>query len=193
MKKAKSNESFPIWVLWAVILIIIVALCYIFRSEKTKQYKHDLKEKINEKEQYISSLTKELNKLIAIKDCLTMQAIQFFRFLKLALFLLLLSIGIISYALFNLNAMEAITVIGTVVSIFSLFYYGCTIIISNKLGNIERTLEVLQEYFITREFKRNGFELILIEAYESKLNKEACELKELREKYNCYLLGDGKY
>jgi hypothetical protein len=105
----------------------------------------------------------------------------------------LLSIGIISYALFNLNAMEAITVIGTVVSIFSLFYYGCTIIISNKLGNIERTLEVLQEYFITREFKRNGFELILIEAYESKLNKEACELKELREKYNCYLLGDGKY
>ncbi|HXB39877.1 MAG TPA: hypothetical protein VNZ49_04995 [Bacteroidia bacterium] len=183
MRKQRNDESLPNWVFWGIILLIVIALYHIFKTDKIKRYKDDLRERINEKEKHVSYLIKELNKLRKLKGDLTSAAVKFFRFIKIILFAFLLGIGVTAYAVFNCGFWDAVEIIATVVAVLTILYYGTTIIVQNKLGNINTTLEILQEYFISKSFKAVRFEPMLIEAYENKLNKEMMELRELKERH----------
>ena len=51
-------------------------------------------------------------------------------------------------------------------------YYTFTFIAYNKFQDFNTSLEILESYFINKEFKRHNFDPELIPIYEDKLKKE---------------------
>ncbi len=192
MKQKSKSESTRWLVIIGIILIIVIAMYFIFRSEKIKQYKEDLeheisalKEKIREKEENVQFLTYQLINLKQIKDYLIGYAKKLFVAVKLIVLVILIGVTALIYAFFNFD------IIGFTSFLFPIIsgcYYLVTVIIKNRVGDINRTLKLLQDGFISFVFNLKNFDDSLIAAVEAKLLKELDELNELREKCLSYEL-----
>lgn len=183
-KKTKSDSA--IWLLiLGIALLLIVVLYYFYKSEKIKQFKDDLEDRIHEKEKTISYLQLELEKLRSMKSKLMADAIKFYKTLKCLSVLFLLMISISVFLLTKANVYEAAGIIFTCITTI---YCTVSIVVKNTVGNFDDTLAVLQNYFIERNFRKNGFEPLLIEVFESKLDKEQRELHQLIEQKQQYKL-----
>ena len=183
-RKTKSDSA--IWLLvLGIVFIVIAVLYYFYRSEKVRQYKSDLEDKISEKEKIINYLQLELQKLRSMKSKLIADAIKFYKILKCLTVFILLIIATSVFLLTHANIYEAA---GIIFTCLASIYCTVNIVVKNSVGNFDETLAVLQNYFIERNYRKNGFEPMLIEVFESKLDKEQRELHQLIEqKHNYYL------
>jgi hypothetical protein len=192
MKQKSKSESTTWLVVIGIVLMIVIAMYFIFRSEKIKQYKEDLeheiralKAKIREKEENVQFLTVQLNNLKQIKDYLIGYAKKLFIAFKLIVLVILIGVTALIYAFFNFDIIGFTSFLFTIISGC---YYLVTVIIKNRVGDINRTLKLLQDGFISFVFNLKDFDDSLIAAVEAKLLKELDELNELRQKCLSYEL-----
>jgi hypothetical protein len=192
MKQKSKSDSTAWLVAIGIVLMIVIAMYFIFRSEKIKQYKEDLeqelksiKEKIKEKEQNVEYLTEQLNNLKSIKDYLVNYAKKLFIAVKLIVFVFLIGIGALIYALLNF---DVVGFIYATVPLVTTGYYLITVIVKNRLGDVNKVLRLLQNNFIVMILRIKDFDDSLIEVLETKLTNELNELNELRQKCRGYEL-----
>lgn len=192
MKQKSKSESATWLVLIGIALIIVIVLYFIFRSETIRQYKEDLeneknaiKEKIKEKEENVRFLTEQLNNLKTMKHYLINYAKKLFIAVKLIVFVVLVGIAALIYAFFNF---DVIGFIYSLLPILSGCYYLVTVIIKNRMGDVNRALKLWQDSFISFVLRIKDFDDSLIEVLEAKLSEELNELNVLRQKYLGYEL-----
>ena len=104
-------------------------------------------------------------------------AIKFYKLVKCVSVFILLVLGTSIFLLTQANLVESVMVIITCISTI---YYTVHIVVKNSVGNFDDTLAVLQNYFIERQYRKHGFEPMLIEVFENRLENERRELNELR-------------
>lgn len=186
MRKGRSTGW--IWLLLGFLLIVALLIYFTTRSERVKTFtddlqrkRDDLRKRIQDKEGIIGYIMAEIDKLKAYNDELVARAIRFFQIMKILAMIVFAGICLIFYAFFHLNLFEAL---GAIVFVSSLFFNVLTILKNNKLGDINLTLQILKEYFIALEYKRNGFEPEMIRALELKLNYEREQLCLLKREYD---------
>ena len=189
--KSKSNSS--TWlVIIGIALIIVIALYFIFKSETIRQYKEDLeneknaiKEKIKEKEDNVRFLTEQLNNLKTMKHYLINYAKKLFIAVKLIALVILVGITALIYAFFNF---DIIGFTSSLLPILSGCYYLVTVIVKNRMGDVNRALKLVQDGFVSFVLRIKDFDDSLIEAIETKLSQELNELNLLRQKCLSYEL-----
>lgn len=180
MKTKQTKDSLPMWSILVLLLIVALAIYFFFKNERVKRYKNDLAIRIKEKESTINFLNVELFRLKTMHDTLRNKAIRFFKAIKIIALILLLSIGFICYAIFN---MEYWTALFLIASIVTFAYYSITIIVQNKLGDFNKTLAIIQDYIIQQKFIKADFNPCMIEIVEKQLQLEKAELLEIKKQY----------
>ena len=176
--KQKNKSNSDVWlILLGIALIVLIILCFFYKNEKLTKYKCDLGDRINEKEKIVSYLIIELEKLKNMKSKLIEDAIKFYKLVKCLSVFILLVLGTSIFLLTQANLIESVMVIITCISTI---YYTVHIVVKNSVGNFDETLAVLQNYFIERQYRKHGFEPMLIEVFENRLENERRELNELR-------------
>lgn len=180
MSKKQASDSLPIWVILVILFIAVIAIYFFFKNESVNKYKNDLSQRIREKEDTIIFLKDELSRLKFKHDILKSGAIALFKIFKVIGVIIFLSIGAIFYVVFNMDYFNALLLIG---GIITLTYQIITIVIQNKIGDFNRTLELIQDYLIQQKFKKADFNPIMIEVVEKRLINEQAELFEIKEQY----------
>ncbi len=180
MNKKQTKDSLPMWVILVILLIAMVAVYFFFKNENVNRYKNDLSQRIREKEETVNFLNCELSKLKNLHDTLKSEAIKLYKFIKAMAIILLLVIGIVCYAVLEMEFWSALFLI---VSVISFVYYSITIIVQNKIGDFNRTLALIQDYIIQQRFIKADFNPRMIEVVEKRLHKEQTELFEIKEQY----------
>lgn len=183
MKKNKNTFL----ILLGLLLLFALFIYYITRSGKVKTYSEDirrkreeLKKQIRDKESLVNYLISELDRLRSFNHSLIKRAERFLMWAKILGMIVITGVGIIFYALFNFGPFEA-SVAVTFVS--SVVFNGVTILRKNKLGDLALTLQILKEYFVALQYKKQGFEPEMIQVIESRLNFEQEQLDLLRREY----------
>lgn len=180
MNKQQTSDSLPIWIILVILFIAVVTIYFFFRDESINRYKRDLSQRIKKKEDTINFLRHELLVLRNMHNTLKSEAVKLYKFIKVMAMILLLVAGIICYAVLKMEYWSAVFLI---VSIITFVYYSATIIVQNKIGDFNRTLELIQDYLIQRKFKKAGFNPSMIEFIEVRLYKEEEELIDIRRQY----------
>ncbi len=189
--KMKNENLWKVRFMWiAVILLLVILLYFLFRTDDLKNYKSDLEDELNQlkkqiskKQQRIRFLENELNRLKATKECIVDFAIRLYRTIKLIIFCALLVAGVAGYAFYNFNLVNAVSIVAPV----ALFcYYGINICIKNRVGDFGKALQFLQEYFVDIVFRLKKFDVSLINTVEAQLIKEQQELVQLEIKLASY-------
>ena len=103
MSKKYTKDSLPIWLILVLLLIAFVAIYFFFKNETVNRYKNDLAQRIREKEYTINFLNAELIRLKIMHDTLRDRAIKMYKVIKVIALIVLLSIGVICYAIFQME------------------------------------------------------------------------------------------
>jgi hypothetical protein len=191
--ETKSKNTFVPYAIWVgIILLCVLLLYFIFKTEGLKTYKTSLEDELNwlkkeikRKERNIAFLISEISRLKLLENSIFGYGLRLYKTIKLILLAILVTTCIISYTIFNFNFIASIMII---IPVVTLSYYGITVAVKNRVGDFNRTLKLVQEYFIDFVFKLKGFDINLIEVIEAKLQVELKELEELKTKYSIYEL-----
>jgi len=186
MSKKHTKDSLPIWLILVVLLIAFVAIYFFFKNETINRYKNDLAKRIREKEDTINFLNAELILLKIMRDTLRGRAIKLYKVIKVIALIVLLSIGVICYAIYHMEYWSALFLI---VSIITFAYFSITIIVQNKLGDFNKTLDIIQDYIIQQKFINADFNPCMIEIVEKRLYAEQEELIEIKQQYSRLISG----
>ncbi|MBL7909807.1 MAG: hypothetical protein JNJ41_01975 [Bacteroidia bacterium] len=188
----KNKNNFLGWFLLGLLLVVLWIIYKASQSEKVKNYQDDvtfrreeLQRDIVEKESMIGYLITEVEKLRALNDDIIQKSLRFFRWVKISIIGMIIGISIMCYAVFNFSFFEAVF---TIITIASLSFNAVCIIVKNKLGDFNLTLQILKEYFIMRECQKNCFEPVLITTFEIRLKMETEQLMLMRTEYNQLLI-----
>lgn len=195
--RTKSKNTWLPYLIWVVVILLITILLYqLFKTDNLKQHKTDLEDELNqlkqqlrEKERNVSFLTGEINRLKLLKNSIVDYGLRLYKTIKFILLTLLAAACIIGYSLFNFDLIGSASIIVPVVTIG---YYAIVITIKNKIGDLNRTLRLVQEHFVDFIFKLKGFDVNLIVIIEAKLQSELAELQKLRTKCAIYELNTSR-
>lgn len=175
---SKKRDSFPVWLLLLVVLVVLAIALYFFaKNEKVKQYSTDLKRRIREKEDAINFLKKERKQLMQIKYELTLKAHKWFKVARVISLMILVGFALICCVVYRMEFWQAIM---WIVGIVSIIYYSITLIVQNKLGDFNQTLKMVESYFTEYAYRKGGFKVCMLELIETKISKEEQELNELK-------------
>jgi hypothetical protein len=182
----KKNKS-VFWILLGLLLLLALFIYFVTRSEKVRTYSEDIRnrrdellEEIKKKESIVNYLVSELERLRSFNCSLIKKAERFLMWTKIVAMIIITGVGVIFYTLFNFGPFEAS---GAVLFVSSVIFNGFTILRKNKLGDLGLTLQILKEYFIALQYKKEGFEPEMIGVIETRLNFEKEQLHLLRKEY----------
>ncbi len=182
----RKNKSL-LWLLLGLLLLFLLFIYFVSRNEKVRTYQEDiqrrrddLRQHIMEKECIVNFLLSEIDRLRNFNHQLIKRAEKFLLWAKIVSMIIITGIGIVFYALFNLSSLEAS---GAVLFVSSVFFNAIAILRKNKLGDLSLTLEILKQYFIALQYKKEGFEPEVIQALEVRLVSEQQQLNILKEEY----------
>ena len=195
--KTKSKNTWLPYLIWVVVILLITILLYqLFKTDSLKQHKTDLEDELNqlkqqmrEKERNVTFLTDEINRLKLLKNSIVDYGLRLYKTIKFILLTILAAACIIGYSLYNFDIIGSASII---VPVITIGYYAIAITIKNKIGDLNRTLQLVQEYFVDFVFKLKGFDVNLIVIIEAKLQSELAELQELRTKCAIYELNTSR-
>lgn len=182
----RKNKSF-LWLLLGLLLLAVLVIYFITRSEKFKTYhediqrrRDDLRQQIMEKECLVSFLVAELDRLRNFNNQLLKRAERFLLWAKIVSMIIITGVGVIFYAVFNFGPFEAS---GAVLFVSSVLFNAVTILRKSKLGDLALTLEILKQYFIALQYKKEGFEPEMLVVIENRLKSEQEQLEILKKEY----------
>ncbi len=187
MTSKSSNKGFILLIIFCVIIALLGALYFFTQNEAVKNYQDDFKDKadklkqqIIEKENTISQLIIHIERLKSFDKQIVCEAVKILKAAKLMAILILLSAWILAYALYSFNLWAIFSTAGT---LLIGIYVAATVYFQNKVGDINRTLQLLQIYIITRQYKKYNFDPAKIYILEEKLLVERNELEQLKKTY----------
>ncbi len=184
MKNKSSNNGLLLLIAICILIVLLGAIYFFTRNEGVKDCQDEFKDKaqklkqqIIEKENAISALILEIQSLKAYDKFLIDQAVEIYKAAKLFVILIIASACLIAYALWNFNLFQCLCAIGPLILVG---YYTITFYFQNKAGDINKTLKLIQNYFINRQYRKYCFEPAYIYTLEKKLEDEQKELEKLK-------------
>jgi uncharacterized membrane protein len=190
--KKKYNEGGVILLIGLIILILICTFIYfVTKDERAKQSKDeyqeradDVKQRIKDKENVISFLVIEIDRVRNLEKFLIDQAVSICRFAKLIVYVSIVGVCFAAYVFFNYSFWDGLI---TAIGIFGLIYTAFTIYFLNKIGDFNVALKMFEDLVIVRIFKRYNHDPNNLRTLEVKLEREQNELVLLKEKHPQFL------
>lgn len=190
--KRKYNDGGAILLIGLIILIAICAFIYfVTRDERVKRSRDgyqeradDLKQQIRDKENLISFLIVEIDKVKRLEKFLLEQAVSICRFAKLIVYVMIAGVCFIAYMFFNYSFLDSLL---TSIAFFGLIYTAFTIYFLNKIGDFNVALKMCEDLVIVRIFKRNNYDPNHLRTLEVKLESEKSELTALKDAHRRFL------
>ena len=184
--KKKYNEGGVILLIGLIILILICTFIYfVTKDERAKQSRDeyqeradDLKQRIKDKENLVSFLIIEIDRVRNLEKFLIDQAVSICRFAKLIVYASIAGICFTAYVFFNYSFWDSLL---TAVAIFGLLYTAFTIYFLNKIGDFNIALKMFEDLVIVRIFRRNNYDPQHLQTLEIRLQNEQKELTRLKE------------
>jgi uncharacterized membrane protein len=190
--KKKYNDGGVILLIGLIILILICTFIYfVTKDERAKQSRDeyqeradDLRQRIKDKENLISFLIIEIDRVRQLETFLIDQAISICRFAKLIVYATIAGICFVAFVFFNYSFWDSLL---TAVGVFGLIYTGFTIYFLNKIGDFNVALKMVEDLVIVRIFKSHNYDPNHLRTLEVKLQSERSELAALKEAHTRYL------
>lgn len=169
-----------ILIIIAIVIFIIGLLCFYFKFEENKKRKEDAEAEIKKQQGFVTYLLLKLEQLKQMQSKLICDAVKLYKRIRILAVSIVVAFGLVCYGFYSLPIWASIS---GLLAFLAFVYYCYTLIEFNKFLDYNIALKKIENHFIDRKYRKNGFNPELISIYENKLKTETDVLSQLMESH----------